>query len=682
MVVSHLNKYIDYLETREIEAEDIGEETDIYEMEIFNQNHYIALGKAKYTFATKFDVVYFPIYLLKGFKKIRGKIGVFEIEKNRVISIKDNFIGLGKPLFFDITTEQYLEKTMSKLKTQEGEELEEKRENKEKEKEENKEDDIFSLQNVNKNLGEKEEENKNKKNKITLKDVFVVDKIPPNNPTLIEETEEESKRLREEYLKYKSTKDNWIQSTIQNKLFDIQRNEGGGNCFFATIRDAFLDIGYHTSVEKLRLFLSQEVNGTVFKQYHDIYHDINRDMETNKYELDKITTTNKRLKKQAEKSGQSKEQMGELVSAAKNLQKEYSELKRQVKMQEHLLNDFVFMKYVKTIDDFKKYICTSDFWADTWAISTLELLLNIKVIILEKSTDKDAIMQCGQLNTDISTFSPKHYIIVNYTNGNHYELIRYKKKGLFTFSEIPYVIKVLIINKCMERAAGPYSIIQDFDDFKKRLGISGENEEGEEDEEKELEKDLELDENLYDDDIVFVFHNRSDSTKTPGKGTGEKIPNQKIPDYATLAEEPKWRQKIEDDWSSVFTLDHYRWHSVSHYMLALVFKDTEPDIYKEFSLDGKDTNLSENIEVARDSIDKIKGKEGRFYSTYKSVSKSGKLGIEQIEEARKNALMAKFQQNADLGTVLRNTKKAKLIHFYRRSPGKVDISLMEVRKKV
>jgi hypothetical protein len=330
------------------------------------------------------------------------------------------------------------------------------------------------------------------------------------------------------------------------------------------------------------------------------------------------------------------------------------------------------MEYVKTVDDFRNYIRTSEFWANTWAISTLELLLNIKVIILEKSTDKDAIMLCGQLNSDISTFSPKYYIIVNYTNGNHYELIRYKKKGLFSFKEIPYVIKVLIVNKCMERAAGPYAIIEDFNDFKKRLGISDNLE----------EEEREVDENLYDDDIVFMFHNRSDNTKNPGKGTGEKIPNQKIPDFALLANEPKWRQKIEDDWSATFTLDHYRWRTISHYMLALIFKDTEPDIYKEFSLDGKDTNLSENIEVARESIDKLKGKEGRFYSKYKSIIKSGKLGIEQIEEARKNALMSKFQQNADLGTILRNTRKAKLIHFYRRTPGKADISLMEVRKKL
>ena len=119
MVVSHLNKYIDYLETREIESEDIGEETDIYEMDIFNKNHYVAIGKPKYTYATKFDVVYFPIYLLKGFRKIRGRIGVFEIEKNQLISIQDgnrlNTKGLGEPLFFENTTEKYMERTRTNV---------------------------------------------------------------------------------------------------------------------------------------------------------------------------------------------------------------------------------------------------------------------------------------------------------------------------------------------------------------------------------------------------------------------------------------------------------------------------------------------------------------------------------------------------------------------------------------
>ena len=47
-----------------------------------------------------------------------------------------------------------------------------------------------------------------------------------------------------------------------------------------------------------------------------------------------------------------------------------------------MLEEFKIMKGIDTIEKFKKKIRTSDFWADTWAISTLERLLNIKFIIL------------------------------------------------------------------------------------------------------------------------------------------------------------------------------------------------------------------------------------------------------------------------------------------------------------
>ena len=686
MVVSHLNKYIDYLETREIEEEDIGEETDIYEMEIFNKNHYIALGKPKYTYATKFDVVYFPIYLLKGFRKIRGKIGVFEIEKDRLISIKDNITnGLGEPLFFEKTTEKYMEQTRTNvsvsvsIKTAREEPNEwdrEEEEVEEKEEKEKDEDDLFSLKNANKNKKE-EDKGKNKEKRISVDDVFNKDKIPPKISSLTEETEEDAKKMREEYVK--STKDNWVQNMMQNKHFDIQRNEGGGDCFFAVIRDAFLDIGYHTSVENLRLLLSQEVNSDLLKQSQDLYNGIVHGQEIDKHEMDMITKQNQNLKIQAQKGGQLKEHLGELIAGAKELQKKYKEKKRKSKVDEGLLDEFRYMEYVKTVDDFKNYVRTSEFWADTWAISTLESLLNIKIIILAESTDKDAIMVCGQLNTDISTFSPKYYIIANYSNGNHYELITYKKKGLLTFPEIPYSIKVLIINKCMERMAGPYAIIPAFRDFKESLGITSSIAEEKEEVEEIADKEL------YDDDVVFVFHSRSDATKTPGKGTGEKIPGLKQSDFAALSDEKNWRQKIDDDWPTAFSLDGYRWGSVSHFLLAFLFKNSEPDVYKEFSLDGKDEKMTKDINVAREMIEKTKGKEGRFYTKYKNLGISKNYNSDEdsdFQNARKEALMAKFTQNADLGTLLQYTRKAKLVHFTRRTPIKVDILLMEVRKKV
>lgn len=115
MVFSHLNKTIEYPESREIDPEDIDYDAAIYEIEIYGQSYLVALGKPKYTFSTKYDVVYFPIYLIRK-NKIRGKIGVYEVERTRIISLMDKekdvkIERLGDPLFFEVTTEDYIKKT-------------------------------------------------------------------------------------------------------------------------------------------------------------------------------------------------------------------------------------------------------------------------------------------------------------------------------------------------------------------------------------------------------------------------------------------------------------------------------------------------------------------------------------------------------------------------------------------
>ena len=65
MVKSKLHSEIQYKETYAIDPEDIGFETSVYEIELFNRDAEIALGKPKYEFSSK-HVIYFPIYLQIG----------------------------------------------------------------------------------------------------------------------------------------------------------------------------------------------------------------------------------------------------------------------------------------------------------------------------------------------------------------------------------------------------------------------------------------------------------------------------------------------------------------------------------------------------------------------------------------------------------------------------------------
>ena len=691
MVFSHLNKIIEYQESREIDPEDIDHDAAIYEIEIYGQSYLVALGKPKYTFSTKYDVVYFPIYLIRK-NKIRGKIGVYEVERTRIISLMDKekdvkIERLGDPLFFEVTTEEYILKTDSiyippvevELEKEEPvieeiKELVEEEVSEEPESESEEEDNVLSLQKnkkEKKNLGKEVEEEK-RLNKDT---VFVKDSTSPSQKTWPEESDEESKKYHQEFEKTKSTNDNWVQVFFRNKNYGILKNEGGGDCLFATVRDAFQEIGYNTTVQKLRTLISQEVDLKQFEERMKLYREVMYGVENTEQVMEEISKKNQSLKKQT--GGVDKELLKEMVAGAKELKKKYTVEKEKHEVDKELLEEFGFMKNIKTVDDLKTYIKTSSFWADTWAISTLERLLDVKIIILEDTTDKDAVMQCGQLNDEMSTFSPKYYLMVNYTmNGNHYELITYQKKRLFTFQEIPYDVKILIVNKCMERAAGPYAIIPAFRQFQQDLGVEVEvGEQG-------VQMALPVEEGLCDDDTRFVFHASSDSSKKPGQGIQEKISATRLKEFAGLMKKPPlpWRQQLDDTWdTAAFEVDHLRWSSISHYLLAFPFKTLEPETYKEFSLNGTKKEIAEKLDTAKEALEYKKGKKGVFYDKKKKIEDPTN---DEMENARKEALFAKFSQNADLTTMLLSTGKACLHKFRRGKESEMDVLLMMVRRKL
>ena len=119
------------------------------------------------------------------------------------------------------------------------------------------------------------------------------------------------------------------------------------------------------------------------------------------------------------------------------------------------------MKKIKSLKDLKEHIMTCDFWGNTWAITSLEQILNVKIILLSseayEADDKDNVVFCGSLNDEKlgDNFSPDHYIIADFS-GMHYKLITYKDKKAFKYNELPYDLKKLILIKCMEGQHGPY----------------------------------------------------------------------------------------------------------------------------------------------------------------------------------------------------------------------------------
>ena len=83
-----------------------------------------------------------------------------------------------------------------------------------------------------------------------------------------------------------------------------------------------------------------------------------------------------------------------------------------------------------------------------------EFLFNIKIIILSEERFDNGevdVLNCGTtILTPIEKrgeFNPKYYIIVNHT-GNHYKLIKYKEQSLFTFYDLPDIIRENIKTTC------------------------------------------------------------------------------------------------------------------------------------------------------------------------------------------------------------------------------------------
>uniref|UniRef100_A0A6C0B6J0 OTU domain-containing protein n=1 Tax=viral metagenome TaxID=1070528 RepID=A0A6C0B6J0_9ZZZZ len=680
MVKSNLRPSdINYEEVKKIDDEDIGVESTLYEYEMSpTAIIHIALGKEKYTYS-KYEIIYFPIYLVVD-DKPKCRIGIFEIDSNQFINIldEDNDIMLdkGNILLFKFADENFIKKFSNKT-AKEPERLVDviPIEEEEEEIEENDEMDVMRLKLPKQTLTKEP----------VSKGVFIIDKSQKIPVNLVEENEEISETLKKQY--NESGKNNWLEKYMKNNNYSIIDNEAGGDCFFAVIRDAFHQIGHQITVQKLRDILADEATDEIYMHYRTLYVNYFTEIQVKLKEMKEIKKTIAEMKKRNEMT-KDKSDSTKIIGEVKEINKRFQRLKLDKEDTEELMNEFKHMASIDTFDKFKSFIKTSSYWADTWAISTLEKLLNIKVIILSKEAfdhgDLDSVLQCGQLNDSNlekqGNFKPDFYIMTCYL-GYHYQLVSYKHKRIFKFTEIPYDIKVLVINKCIEKNAGPYYLIQDFRNLKTRIGLSPDEGSPAEDDEEYLVDDL------YEPEIQFMFYAKSSGNVKAGKGSGEKIVESRMTEFNFLNKDPSckdWRRKLDDSWIASFQLDNRRWSSVEHYYYAAQFKKGYPDFYNEFSLDSG-TDISKDVILARAAGSKsgklkdriLRPKNVRFDADFKDDD----LIMRNVEE-RYNALEAKFMQNSDLKKLLAETKKAKLIHFIRSGIPIVDDALMKLRGKI
>jgi predicted NAD-dependent protein-ADP-ribosyltransferase YbiA (DUF1768 family) len=666
MVLSKIDNSVSYPEFKKIDNDDLNKEVNLYQTQIHGLDVIVAIGGAKNTFIDK-QIIYFPIYLVKSNKKSL-QIGVYEIPSSNMLDYMDedstlNIDRLNEPLVYRFATKDMINKIRLIPSLEEFEEDEEEQVE-----------------------VEEKVESKSKQKTTTDSEILIPqnrrDIFTPNlNKVIPEELKKENKRtasdIRAKY--HESEADVWVQKFMKNKFYSIIDNEGGGDCLFATVRDAFQSIGQDTTVNKLRSKISEEAKQDLFNTYKERYDMFNNEINNIKKKSIEYTTQFNELKTQFT-SIIDKEQQLIIRDNMKKIKALNDKLKEELDFAKQNRKDVEFMKNIKTLEQLKAYMRTCDFWADIWAINTLERLLNIKFIILSsinyKANDLDNVLQCGNFVDPIiqsrNEFDPEYYIIVDHT-GDHYKLISYKRKQIFKYKELPFDLRKMIVDKCMERNSGVFAYIDDFEQFK-REQIGGEVEVPHFDDLGEA-KIL----NLYDDNIVFSFYDKSSDKPKPGKGPGEKVPVEMEQKFIRLSNIPHWRKKLSNNWIQPFTLDNHRWASVNHYVEASKFKKQNPEFYLSFSLDSG-TEIANNIDMARAATSESGKYKGELLRPV-NVSIDSDYDRRSINEM-KNALEAKFRQNPDLTELLVETKNAKLIEHVRGKEGNTQDDMMILRDKI
>jgi hypothetical protein len=234
---------------------------------------------------------------------------------------------------------------------------------------------------------------------------------------------------------------------------------------------------------------------------------------------------------------------------------------------------------------------------------------------------------------------------------------------------------MLVLNKCLEKNAGIYYLIQDFRNLKTKLGLNPD--EGR----PEIDTDLEGEGTLFHSDTVFVFYSNAEKTAKPGKADGEKIPEDKRAMYVPLSKITEWRKKLDDSWiGTAIAIDNHNWASVSHYLEGAKYKKGYPDMYLQFSLDsGSDISKEPKPELAHKKL--------KIQDVGEKKAKALKIDVDyalgrDLEE-RKKALIAKFKDNAEMAALLKATHHALLKKKEKRGvPAIADTQLMDVRSEL
>ena len=675
MITSNIDSKVEYAITNNIDKSDLNHEAFVYNAKIYNKHIKFVLGTPRFDFLSN-NIMYFNIYLANN-GSVVSKIGIYETKNTDYTSLLDStgdidlnmmhepiIFPFAKPLI--INNYELIDKFETMSNTSEFNSASDTS------------SENTSISDIETDEEEKIEDTDEKPQKFISESFDLME--------LNSQTKDESDYEISKYEEDPSHK--WINKYLRSNKYEILDNEGGGDCFFAVLRDALRSVKIDISVQSIREKLANEVTEEILATYKEFFELFYNNMKTTQTQLKEYKKKHLTLKKMITATADGVDKM-KMISDVKSNFEKMSSVSDQSKELEELAKEFEFMKDVETVDDLKKVIMElgGKYWADNWALVTLERLYNVKFIVLSQdhflNGEKELVLQCSEADKKLQAqgvFKPSYYIITDYIKGIHYKLITYDKnikRGALTFTELPYKIKELVLEKCMEKGAGLYVLIPDFKTFANQHGVQT----------SPISKTSGYDSLVstktpksqeYDDSIIIQIYSKSKHEKV-GEGSGESIkPELKtvknVLDLNNKKKYPEWRKKLDNDFLvSNLVIDGNNWSSVKHYMLGSRFKDLV-DLYGKFMKNGEvGANNEEALKLYNSSV----------------IKKSVKAVIMNDEDFKKiesglleKALYAKFTQNDELREILILTGDALINTFKQTKGASPALELMKVRKLI
>jgi len=492
-------------------------------------------------------------------------------------------------------------------------------------------------------------------------------------PVLPEETEEMMEKQQEEYKisrkeqKEKNNQENkkkgkeWINEYMIDKSYELEEKPAK---LLESIILAFEDQGWTTTEEKLR---SELANRATLAQYNEemglwkkLKERIQQIQEDHVILKERLKAVQNHLQHPSltptdrETFEEEKDRIDAIIKRGNQNMKHFEET---------ILCWVPTLSETDTFDSYRDSIRQSNpnrskHPMNPILVRSLEKMLQIKIVFFNETFPSDFVINMLPPISEEQQMV-QFYVLIS----SKEQLIRYKSRGILTFQELPYAVKARIAMRSIEDPEnGTLRTIKEFQLWAEKAEI----------------------ESMYipmvqplqvDPGVRFVVGPAvPDNCPLVPQSTPvgfsyldiERIPTNRIPDFLGLDQMPKdWRRRLsDDDMLAKFELDGHVWKSISHFLLALPFKD-RVSVYTKFTA-NQGRMIEEAIQLAKESMS----------------TKDPEMSETQKQELRMRALMAKFQQNEDIKMILKETKDAVLMIFKRGHELETDSLLMDVRSRM